>query len=544
VSSFDLIVSGGMLVDGTGAPARRADVGVVGDRIVAVGDLAAAAAGDVAAAEVGAIAARIDARDRVVAPGFVDVHAHSDTSVLVDGALASHLRQGYTTQLSGNCGDTLAPLGDRSRGRIEHLLEPYGLRTRWTTFGEYLDAVERTALGLNVAFLVGHGTIRETIVGGEARPADPEEVRAMSRLVEDALDAGAFGLSSGLIYRPGIHAAAAELAALARVAGRRGALYASHIRNEAAGLLDAVREAIEAARASGARLQVSHLKAGAVAAWGLVDGAVALLDAARAEGLDVGADQYPYTAASTGLDTILPPEMLAGEPAVEAARLREPAVRDRVRRAIAEGRPGWENAAADPGWPNLIVAESRSHPGLAGRSIAALAEEDGRDPLDVALDLLVDDLLDTSIVEECMSERDVEALLAVPWIGVGTDGEGRRPGHPVLGGGIPHPRSYGTAPRVLGRYVRERRVLALETAVAKLTSVPAERLGLTDRGVVRVGAAADLVVFDPATVADRATFTAPHAYPAGIDAVVVNGTVAVLDGEETGARPGRLLRRS
>ncbi len=544
MTSFDLIVSGGLLIDGTGAPARHADVGVVGDRIVAVGDLSAVDGGAIAAFGAGDVSARIDARGMVVAPGFVDVHAHSDASVLVDGALASHLRQGYTTQLSGNCGDTLAPLGDRSRGRIEHLIEPFGLRTRWTTFGQYLDAVEVMALGPNVAFLVGHGTVRETIVGGDARPAAPDEVEAMARLVEDALDAGAFGLSSGLIYRPGIHATAAELATLARVVSRRGALYASHIRNEGVGLVDAVREAIDTARASGARLQVSHLKAGAVAAWGLVDEAVAQLEAARADGLDVGADQYPYTAASTGLDTILPPEMLAGEPAAEAARLREPAVRDRVRRAIAEGRPGWENAAADPGWANLIVAESRSHPGLAGRSIAALAEEAGRDPLDIALDLLVDDLLDTSIVEECMSERDVEAVLAVTWIGVGTDGEGRRPGHPILGGGIPHPRSYGTAPRVLGRYVRERGVLSLETAVAKLTSVPAARLGLTDRGIVRVGVAADLVVFDPATVSDRATFTAPHAYPAGIDAVVVNGVVAVLRGEETGARPGRLLRRS
>ena len=535
MSSFDLIVSGGLIVDGTGAPARRADVGVVGDRIVAVGDLSRVDAGEAAV--------RIDARDRVVAPGFVDVHAHSDASVLVDGALASHLRQGYTTQLSGNCGLTLAPLGPRSRGWTDHFLVPYELRTGWTTFGEYLDVVDTVALGPNVAFLVGHGTIRETVVGGDARPARADEIAAMSRLVSDALDVGAFGLSSGLIYRPGIHAEAAELVALARIVGQCGALYASHIRNEAAGLLDAVREAIDTARAAGVRLQVSHLKAGAVAAWGLVDLAVAQLEAARAEGLDVGADQYPYTAASTGLDTILPPEMLVSEPAAEAARLREPAVRDRVRRAIAEGRPGWENAAADPGWPNLIVAESRSHPWLAGRSIAALAEEAGRDPLDVALDLLVGDLLDTSIVEECMSERDVEVVLAVPWIGVGTDGEGRRPGHPILGRGIPHPRSYGTAPRVLGRYVRERRVLALETAVAKLSSVPAERLGLTDRGVVRVGAAADLVVFDPATVADRATFTAPHAYPAGIEAVVVNGVVAVLDGEETGARPGRLLRR-
>jgi N-acyl-D-amino-acid deacylase len=535
VPTFDLVIAGGLLVDGTGAPTRPADVGVAGDRIVAVGDLSASDLRDVATT--------IDAHGLAVTPGFVDVHAHSDASVIVDGAIASHLLQGYTTQLSGNCGLTLAPLGPRSRGWTDHFLVPYELRAGWTTFGEYLDVVDRVALGPNVAFLVGHGTIRETVVGGDARPARADEIAAMAHLVSEALDAGAFGLSSGLIYRPGIHAVPDEIVSLARVTAGRGALYATHMRNESGGLLGAVEEALATACASGVRLQVSHLKAGARAVWGRIGEAVDLIDAARASGLDVGADQYPYAAASTGLDTILPPELLTGEPADAAAALRTKNVQDGVRRAIVEGRPGWENPASDPGWDGLVVAESRSRPGWAGRSIARLADEAGRDPLDVALDLLADDLLDTAIVEECMSEADVEAVLAVSWIGVGTDGEGRRPGHPVLGMGLPHPRSYGTAPRVLGRYVRECGVLGLESAVAKLTSVPAGRLGLTDRGVVREGAGADLVVLDPATIEDRATYAAPHAYPAGIEAVIVNGVPAVLGGVETGARPGRLLRR-
>jgi dihydroorotase/N-acyl-D-amino-acid deacylase len=336
------------------------------------------------------------------------------------------------------------------------------------------------------------------------------------------------------------------VAALVRVAARRGALYATHMRNEAAGLFDALEEALATARAAGegARLQVSHLKAGARATWGRAGEAVELVERARAGGLDVAADQYPYAAAATSLGCVLPPALLALPIAETIAALGDWQVRRRVRSEIAGGISGWENVAADPGWDALVLADSGAHPEWAGRSLGDLGRELDRDPADVACDILAADRLTSQVTVHCMAEPDIETILAVPWIAVCTDATGRRPGHPVLDAGRPHPRTYGSAPRVLGQYVRERGVLSLETAVAKLTSVPAARLGLRDRGVVREGAFADLVVFDPATVGDRATYERPAVHPAGIDAVIVNGVVAVRHGVETGVRPGRLLRRA
>lgn len=538
VTAFDLLIRGGTLIDGTGTPGIRADVGVSGDRIKAIGDLSAAA-------DAKGVPVLIDATDRVVCPGFIDPHGHSDASILVDPAVASHLHQGFTTQLSGNCGETLAPLTEPGREMVELALSGTGLAPSWSTFADYLTAVERLPLGPNHAFLVGHGTIRAAVLGSSSAPANDADLKAMTRHLKEALDAGAIGLSSGLIYPPGISAGTDELVQLASVTARRGGLYASHVRNEADGLIEALDEAVDTIRAagSGARLQVSHLKAGSLSTWGRGQEAVDRLERARAEGLDVAADQYPYTAAATTLEIVLPPAIMAMSIDAIVDALDDPDVRERIKREIASGAPGWENAAADPGWGGLRIADSRTHADWAGHTLAELAAEFDRDPADVAFGLLVDDRLDTSIVMECMSEPDVEAIIAVPWIAVCTDASGRRPGHPHLGGGVPHPRAYGSAPRVLGRYVRDRGVLPLETAIAKLTSVPAERIGLRARGVIRVKAYADLVVFDPATVVDVATELDPHRYPAGIDQVIVNGVPAIADGRETDRRSGRLLRR-
>lgn len=538
MAAFDLLLFGGTLIDGTGSPGRPADVGVVGDRIVAVGDLSAVDATGVATI--------LDVDGLVVAPGFIDPHGHSDGSLFLDGALASHLHQGFTTQLSGNCGETLAPITDVGREIVELALRPTALVARWRTFAEYLDRVAEEPLGPNVAFLVGHGTVRGSVMGAEARPPTADELAAMVREVEAALEAGGFGLSSGLIYAPGMHASANEVEALVTATARRGGVYATHMRNEADGLFGSLDESIAAVRAAGegARLQVSHLKCGSHAVWGRAGDAVARLEAARAEGLDVAADQYPYTAAATTLATILPPGLQALGVDECLAALADPHVRDLVRAEIERGISGWENIAADPGWDGIRISFAASRPGWAGRSLAELADELGDDPGELAFDALVDDRLDVSVVIDCMSETDVETIVAVPWIAVCTDAEGRRPDHPILDAGRPHPRTYGTSARILGRYVRDRGTLALETAVAKLTSVPADRLGLRDRGVVREGAFADLVVFDPATVADEATYTDPARYPRGIDHVLVNGRPAILSGVETGERPGRLLRRT
>lgn len=448
--------------------------------------------------------------------------------------------------MSGNCGDSLAPITDSGRELVDLSLRPNELTATWQTFAGFLDRVDEQPLGPNVAFLVGHGTVRGATIGAAARPATPSEVQSMVAEVEAALDAGAFGLSSGLIYAPGMHARATEIEALVAVAARRGALYSTHMRNESDGLFDALDESIADVRAAGegGRLQVSHLKCGARSVWGRADEAVARLEAARDEGLDVAADQYPYTAAATTLAIVLPPALLGLGVDACVAALRDPGTRLDVRRAMEGGLSGWENVARDPGWSGFRISAAASDPDWAGRSIAELADEAGMDPAELAFDALVDDRLDVQIVLDCMDEADVETIMNVPRIAVCTDAEGRRPGHPILDAGRPHPRTYGSTARVLGRYVRDRGVLPLETAIAKLTSVPAERLGLGDRGTLRVGAAADLVVFDPRTVADRATYLEPARYPSGIDHVIVNGRVAVRDGVETGARAGRLLRRS
>jgi N-acyl-D-amino-acid deacylase len=540
---FDLLIRGGTLVDGTGAPGRPADVGVAGDRITAVGDLAAVADVDVAVL--------IDARGHVVAPGFVDPHGHSDPSVLIDGALASHLRQGYTTQLSGNCGDTLAPLTPASRALLGPFLAAHELDPDWSTFAGYLERVEAQALGLNVAFLVGQGVVRSAVLGPDDRAPDAAELAAMVRHVDEAMDAGALGISTGLIYAPGIHAQPGEIAVLVAAAARHGGMYATHMRNEADGVAAAIDEAIATARAAEAiagpgrpvRLQISHLKAAARSVYGHGPALVAQIERARAVGLDAGADQYPYTAAATTLATILPPNVLALDLDMAVAALRDPSTRARIRRDQAEGFSGWENVALDPGWDGIVISHCPSRPSWAGRSLAEIAGDEGGDPADLAMDALADERLGVDCVIHCMDQRDVEAILAVRWISVCTDATARRPDHPVLGRGVPHPRVYGSTARVLGRYVRDRHVLSLETAVAKLSGVPAAQVGLRDRGVVREGWLADLVVFDSVTVIDAATFEAPARYAIGIRDVVVNGRLAVRDGAETGERPGRLLRR-
>ena len=540
--AFDLVLRGGSLVDGSGAPARTADVAVRGDRIAAIGDLAAVPEGDVPLV--------LDVTGLVVAPGFVDPHGHSDGTLFLDGALASHLHQGYTTQLSGNCGYTYAPLDSLSLPGLAPDLDALGIVPDWASFGDYLDAVDRVELGLNVAFLVGHGTVRASVLGPDDRAPDEGELAAIVRRVDEALEAGAIGVSTGLIYAPGMHARPDEVEALVAAAYRQGALYATHMRNESDGVRAAIDEAVTtASRASEAagrpgRLQVSHLKAGAKAVWGQGAALVERLERARAAGLDVEADQYPYTAASTTLATLLPPAILALDAEEAAAAIREPTTRTMIRDAQRSGLSGWENVAADPGWDGIVIARSTARPEWSGRSLATIADDLGGDPFELALDVLADDRLNTDIVLHCMAEPDLEAIMRIPWIAVCTDAAGRRPGHAVLDDGVPHPRGYGSTARVLGRYGRDRGVLPLEAAVAKLSGVPAARLGLTDRGLVREGWAADLVAFDPAAVLDTATYERPARYPTGIPHVVVNGTPAIRDGVETGARPGRLLRRA
>jgi N-acyl-D-amino-acid deacylase len=525
---LDVLVRGGTVIDGTGGPARRADVAVEGDRIREVGHLP-----DVAAAQV------IDAAGLIVTPGFVDMHSHADYVLPGLPTADSKVRQGFTLEVVGNCGASPAPLTDACR---QDAIDASGivlppLPWDWRSFGSYLGRLREQGTSINVAPLVGHGAVRILAMGMRASAPEPTELRTMESAVRQAMDEGAVGFSTGLIYPPGVYADTGEIVALARAAGRAGGFYASHIRGEGETLLEAIGEAIEVGRQAGVAVEVSHLKAAGRPNWPKMARGIELIEAARAEGLDVSADMYPYPAGSTALSSLLPDWAHAGGRPALLARLRDPAERTRLRTAL-DG-PG---LARDAGWDRIVISACPPHPVYEGRSLADVATARRADPPEALFDVLVDADGEGDMILFMMSEDNVTLGLRQPWVMIGSDGEGRAAEGPYASG-KPHPRNYGTVPRFLGHYVRERRILSLEAAVHKLTSLAASKLGLRDRGVVRAGAWADLVVFDAERIAETSTFEAPHRYPEGIPWVLVNGKPVVAAGRHTGARPGRVVGR-
>ncbi|HYM68156.1 MAG TPA: D-aminoacylase [bacterium] len=528
---MDLIIRHGTLVDGTGAPGVRADVGIAGGEIAAIGDLRHQRG-----------AAEWDARDRVVAPGFIDMHTHCDFTIFERPQADSYLLQGVTCIVVGNCGFSPAPLNPRRLDEVRQFtgLFDADLPWSWRTFDEYLSAVERERPGVNVVSLVGLGAVRIAAIGFEKRPAAAAEIAEMARLVEDAMRAGARGVSTGLIYPPGSFADTDEVVAVASAARAAGGFYSSHIRGEGHTLLPAIREALEIGRRAGRPVHVSHLKAAGRRNWGKVADALRLLDEARAT-QDVTFDQYPYTMGSTLLAAGLPQWAHDGGMGALLRRLRDGAARRRIGAEIDAGLPGWHNLIGEAGWDRVFISNNPAHPEFNGRTLAEIGRLWGRTPCDAALDLLLDGDGAVGMVVGMMSEDDVRTVMRHPLMQVGSDGWVMGP----YGRGAaarPHPRSYGTFPRVLGPYVRDERILTLEEAVARMTSRPARRLGLRRRGVVRVGTIADLVVFDPARVRDTATYADPHRFPVGITAVLVAGQVAAREGTLAPARAGHVLR--
>ena len=501
---FDLKIAGGAVIDGTGAPSRRADVGITGDRIEAVGDLAHEGAGRT-----------LDVAGLTVTPGFIDIHSHSDWRLWGNRRAESKIRQGVTTEVVGNCGFSPAPLSDEFHEEIR-------------------------GVALNVVQLIGHGTLRVAAMGFARRAPTAHEQATMERLMDESMADGAAGLATGLIYAPGSYAATDEIVGIAKRAGARRGIYASHIRGEGATLLEAVREAIQVGRAGGLPVQVSHIKAAGRAHWGRVKDALVLIDAARAEGLDVRADVYPYTASSTSLRTLLPDWVLEGGIEAMLGRLTDPAARARIRAEISGGAGILSRGI---GWEDVMIAYAVARPDAQGRRVSEIAATSGQDPLEAAMDLLVDEAGKGSVILFQLDEADFRTALVHPHVMIGSDGSSLAVEGPMAAG-QPHPRSYGTFPRVLGRYARDERVIALPEAVRKMTGLPADRLGLGDRGVLRVGARADVVAFDAARIIDRATYEEPHRYAAGISHVLVNGRVVVEGGEHTGALPGRVLSPS
>jgi N-acyl-D-amino-acid deacylase len=526
--SFDLVVRGGLVLDGTGLAAYPADVGIVADRIAAVGVISAEQGRHV-----------LDVTGLHVCPGFIDIHSHSDGEILLYPTADSRVRQGITTELTGNCGGSAAPLGGAGADADRKSYREQGIEATWTGVASYCDVLDRTGVSINQALLVGQGTIRTNAIGNVDRRLAPDELAAVIRAVEEAMDEGAFGLSTGLEYTPGRYTPTGEIVAMARVVGRRGGLYASHIRNEETTLLEAIDEAIAIGRESGTRVQISHLKASGRANWSKQQGALDLIASARRDGVAVLADAYPYTAYSTGLTILLSAAALEGDTTDLMTRLKDTAWRQRMRREVEE------QMARELGDYALIViarVKTPGNQGVVGRNIKEIATAWGVEPVDAVLRLIEQEEGSVSIIGHGMSPENVETVLRHPLVMVGSDGSAMAPvGRAAQA--RPHPRSYGAFARVLAYYVRDRRAIDLAQAVRKMTSMPADQMGLADRGRLARGKKADLVVFDPARVKDEATFEQPHQYASGIPHVIVNGVAVVENGRHTGAKPGRALRR-
>jgi N-acyl-D-aspartate/D-glutamate deacylase len=530
--AFDWVIRGGTVVDGTGSPGRRADVALAGDRIAALASTLGGEAGRV-----------VDATGLIVAPGFIDMHAHSDFALLACPSAEAKIRQGVTTEVTGMCGFSPAPAppGGGLLREWAAFLSPT-LEWGWTTFGSWLDRLRAADLTGNVVPFVGHGTLRIAAMGFERRPPTADEAGHMAALLGEALDAGAFGLSTGLIYAPSVYADTAELIALARIAGRRpGRLYASHIRGEGPTLEGAIAEAIRIGDEGGVPVQISHLKACLKANWPKMGEALRTLESARARGVDVSADMYPYTAGSTTLASLLPVWVHEGGTGALLGRLADGSTRRRVLDAGRTGAGGWVGPNGAIAWPDVLIAECPRVPGVEGRTMAEIGVDRGVTPEDAIIDLLLEADGQVSMIHFLMLDANVARGLQFPHVTIGSDNLGLCAGPEEAHAGRPHPRQHGCFAKVLGTYVRERGVLSWEGAVHKMTGQSAARLGLGDRGVLRPGASADVVIFDPETVADLATYQDPHRYPAGIHWVWVNGG-AVLEAGRFHPRPtGRVL---
>lgn len=530
---FDLILSGGTVVDGSGGVARTADVALEGERVTAIGDLSAAEG------------ERIDCTGLVVAPGFIDMHSHTDFTILDVPDASSKVRQGITTEVVGNCGFSPFPIVQERRsefGTFAAFLNP-GMRLDWSSAGEFFERVEANGTAVNLAALVGHGSVRLAVLGMDPRPPSTEEIEAMRAHVRRALQEGAWGYSTGLIYAPCSYATTNEVVTVAAAAEAFGGVYFTHMRDEGDHLLEAIDEALEIGRSAGLPVQLSHFKSAGARNWGRAGAALEKVEAARAAGLDVMLDQYPYLAGSTTLTALLPPTCLEGGIPLLLCNLADAAFRASARTGIEHGVEGWWNPVANSGWDSVVIAGAAHTPEYEGQSLVEIGRRLGGDGFDALCQLLLANQGAATIVLFMMSEDDLQTGLRHPLVMIGSDGWAISP-ESGLGGSRPHPRCYGCYPRILGTYVRERGVLPLETAVHKMSGMPARRLGLRDRGEVREGAMADLVVFDPATVAERSTYADPHQYPQGIPHVLVGGRPVVHNGEPTGARPGKVLRRA
>jgi N-acyl-D-amino-acid deacylase len=529
--TFDVILRRGTIYDGAGGKPFVGDLAIRGDRIAAVGNLGAAGA-----------TTEVDVSGLAVAPGFINMLSQSSTSLLQDGKSQGEIRQGVTLEVMGE-GSSMGPLSAAMKAEMAATQGDIRYPVSWTTLGEYLHEVERRGVSCNVASYVGAGGVRTHVIGKDNRAPTAGELAAMQALVRTAMEEGAMGVSTGLIYVPGVFAQTDELIALCRAAAPYGGIYISHLRSEGDRLLEALDELITIAREANIRAEVFHLKMSGQANWPKFDAVVKKIEAARAGGLRITADMYNYTAGSTGLDAAMPPWVQEGGYAAWAQRLRDPAVRVRVSREMSMPEATWENlllAAGSPANVLLVGFKNGALKGYTGKTLADVARLRGKSAEETAMDLVIEDGSRVQCVYFMMSEENVRKQVALPWVAFCSDSASVAPEGPFLKSN-PHPRAYGSFARLLGKYVREEKVLPLEEAVRRLTLFPAENLKIKDRGALRPGYFADVVVFDPATIADHATYEQPQQYATGMRQVFVNGVQVLRDGEHTGAKPGRFV---
>jgi len=528
-TKYDLLIEHGHIIDGSGSPWFDGSVAIEGGKIARVGRI-----GDVSARRV------IDAEGQVVAPGFIDLHSHSDFSLLLDGKAESKIRQGVTTEILGES-SSAGPVEGAGIPDLDLQLSLVGPHRDWQTLGEYFARLRRQGISVNIASYVGSGQVRLDVMGNVDRRPTSAEMERMKQLVDEAMIDGAIGLSSGLIYPPNSYASTAELIELARVAARHGGIYTTHMRTEGVGSPAAIEEAIRVGHEAGLPVHILHLKSYGKANWGRMDSYAKEIQAARNQGLDITADIYPYIASETGLNMTLPPKYLEGTTDQVLGRLKDPKTRAAIRDELEHGPADQTESRAVGGWHNVLVGsiQNPQYKQYEGKRVDEIAQLMHKDPVDVVCELLIADNYLTPAIYFAMSEEDVRVAMKQPWVGFGSDGEAVNPS--MAYARKAHPRYYGTFPRVLGHYVREEGVLTLPDAIRKMTSLPAQITGLEDHGILRPGMAADVTVFDPTTVLDRATFEDPTEYPIGINYVIVNGVVVIDQGKHTGAKPGQVL---
>ena len=529
--TFDTIVRGGTVYDGTGSAGRRIDVGITGDRITGLGDYSSATAATI-----------IDAGGLAVAPGFINMLSWSTESLLVDGRSQGEIRQGVTTQIFGE-GSSMGPLNDAMKKRAVEQMGDIKYEITWTTLAEYLRELERRGVSQNVASFLGATTVREHVIGLADRRPTPAELDAMRAIVRRAMEEGALGIGSSLIYAPAFYATTGELIELCKVAAKYRGKYISHIRSEGNRLVEAVEELLRISREARIPAEIYHLKAAGEANFSKLERVIALVEAARAKGMKITADMYTYPAGATGLDASMPPWVLDGGYEEAYKRLADPATRKKIAAAIRTPSREWENlylAAGSPDRVLLVEFKSEKLKPLTGRTLAAVAKARGEDPVDTIMNLVLEDRSRVGTVYFMMSEENLKRQIRLPWVSFGSDAASMAPEPPFTKSSA-HPRAYGNFARLLGKYVREERVIPLAEAIHRMSGLPATNLELEGRGFLKAGMFADVVVFDPSRIEDRATFEKPHQYATGIRDVIVNGVRVLANGEHTGATPGRAL---